>query len=151
MITLSSVTLTERNSTADYHCIMLLKMVKCTLIDELNCESNTKGSKGTIPLHYAALGGHVEIVRKLVHEYQCDVMAKEDNGDTPLHSAAFGGSLSTVCTLIDEFKCDPNTKGSKGTIPLQSAALVGHVDIVFSFDVTFIVIYKLPDNINMTN
>ena len=82
----------------------------CTLIDEFKCDPNTKGSKGRIPLHYAAQNGHVDLVKKLVHDYGCYVMAKDDNGHTPLHLAAFEGSLSKVCTMIEKFISDNHLK-----------------------------------------
>ena len=88
-----------------------------TVCIPMECDPNTKEFNGRILLHYAAHGGHIEIVRKLVRDYGCDVMSGDKNGDTPLHLAALGGSLSAVCTLIDEFKCDPNVKGFEERIP----------------------------------
>ena len=50
----------------------------------------------TTPLHCAALGGHLEIVRYLVEEKACDVTCGDDFGSTPFIHAALGGKLDTV-------------------------------------------------------
>lgn len=55
---------------------------------------------GWTPLHYAATGGHVEIVRRLL-DHHAYVDAESPNGATPLMMAAMYGNALTVKALLD--------------------------------------------------
>ena len=55
---------------------------------------------GWTPLHYAATGGHVEVVRLLL-EHHAYLDAESPNGSTPLMMAAMYGNLQTVKVLLD--------------------------------------------------
>ena len=56
---------------------------------------------GWTPLHYAATGGHLEIMKALLEE-SAYIDAESPNGTTPLMMAARYGSAKAVQLLIDE-------------------------------------------------
>jgi hypothetical protein len=56
---------------------------------------------GWTPLHYAASGGHVGIM-KLLFEHHAFVDPESPNGTTPLMIAAQYGNAATVKLLLDE-------------------------------------------------
>jgi ankyrin repeat protein len=56
---------------------------------------------GWSPLHYAATGGHVEVIQLLLDE-SAYIDAESPNGTTPLMMAARYGSAKAVQLLIDE-------------------------------------------------
>ena len=55
---------------------------------------------GWTPLHYAATGGHLAIVRLLLDEHAY-IDAASPNGSTPLMMAAMFGNPETVKLLLD--------------------------------------------------
>ncbi len=56
---------------------------------------------GWTPLHYAASGGHVAIMKQLLDNYAF-IDAQSPNGTTPLMMAAMYGSTEAVKLLLDE-------------------------------------------------
>jgi len=62
---------------------------------------DTKDNQGNTALHYAALWGHLEIVKRLVEERNMDVYTKDNQGNTALHYAALGGRLEIVKWLVE--------------------------------------------------
>ena len=92
-------------------------------------ELNTVDAIGCSALHYAAEGGHVEVIRELVNVGGNIHAAKKDTGSTPLHVAAYFGKKDAVFELIrlGSPVCLPS--GRSGT-PLHQAALGGHLDIL---------------------
>ncbi|KAJ8057801.1 hypothetical protein OCU04_008663 [Sclerotinia nivalis] len=82
-------------------------------------------------LPYAAGGGHLDVVQKLL-DFKADVNATAgSNGRTALQAAAEGGHLEIVQKLLD-FKADVNATaaGSNGRTALQAAAEGGHLEVV---------------------
>ena len=63
------------------------------------------------PLHKAALGGHIELVKFLILRLHCDPISKNVNNDTALHLAAKNGHLDIVQFFISDRKCDSNISG----------------------------------------
>lgn len=80
---------------------------------------------GGKPLHYAAEGGHKNVVELLLAK-KADVNAKANSGYTPLELAAFGGHKD-VAELLLANKADVNA-GLQS--PLLDAAARGHTDVV---------------------
>ena len=74
----------------------------CTLIDEFKCDPNTKGWKSRLPLHYAALNGHKDIVWKLVFDYGGDVYNVDHFGNRIWHyiiQSSCGSSVKRISEM----------------------------------------------------
>jgi len=74
---------------------------------------------GWTPLHYAATGGHVEIVQLLLDE-SAYIDAESPNGSTPLMMAARYGNAKTVQLLLNE-GADFEVKNQLGLTALDFA------------------------------
>ena len=75
--------------------------VAVCLVRELGADVNARyGVDEHTPLHIAATGGHLEVMRVLVKELSADVNAKASEGGAPLHMAAFGGHREAVRVLV---------------------------------------------------
>lgn len=83
---------------------------------------------GWTPLHYAATGGHIDVVRLLL-EHHAYIDAESPNGSTPLMMAAMYGSLETVQTLV-QAGADTNIKNLLGLTALDFALRAGKPDSV---------------------
>ncbi len=81
---------------------------------------------GWTPLHYAATGGHVAIMRLLLdnHAY---IDAASPNGTTPLMMASQYGTNDAVKLLL-EAGADPMLKNTKGLTAIDFARLVQRED-----------------------
>jgi hypothetical protein len=83
---------------------------------------------GWTPLHYAATGGHVAIVRLLLDNYAY-IDAAAPNGSTPLMMASKYGTDETVKMLL-EAGADPALKNLQGLTAIEFANQVQRDDIV---------------------
>ncbi len=83
---------------------------------------------GWTPLHYAATGGHTDIVQMLLDEHAY-VDAASPNGSTPLMMAAAYGTPATVQLLLDA-GADPALKNSLGLTAIDFAHSYQHEDAV---------------------
>ncbi|MEI7783508.1 MAG: ankyrin repeat domain-containing protein [Betaproteobacteria bacterium] len=81
---------------------------------------------GWTPLHYAASGGHVGILR-LLFEHHAFVDPESPNGTTPLMMAAQYGNAATVKLLLDEGAV-PNAKNRLGLSALDFARMGNRPD-----------------------
>lgn len=61
---------------------------------------NVRGDRGRTPLHFAAGGGHKEVVKYLL-EQGADPLAEDENGD-PASGAALEGSFTDIAQMISE-------------------------------------------------
>ena len=95
---------------------------------EEGCPIDAVSNDGSTMLHFAAEGGHVEVLRKLVIKGS-DVNAAKANGVTPLHDAAVCGRTEAVHELIQLGAIKSVVAGVCGT-PLHQAALRGYVETV---------------------
>lgn len=82
---------------------------------------------GWTPLHYAAAGGHNEIVQLLL-ENSAYIDAESPNKTTPIMMAAGGGHIYTVKLLLDE-GADATLKNAVGMTAIDFAKRVGRQDI----------------------
>jgi ankyrin repeat protein len=70
------------------------------LVRELIARGGDVNKPGWAPLHYAATGGHLEILQLLLDNYAF-IDAESPNGTTPLMMAAMYGSTAAVKLLLD--------------------------------------------------
>ena len=117
------------------------------LITTYNCSPLQKDDRYLIALHYAVLGGHLDIVQYFIQECNIDPMSRGGpryhNSIVPLHYAVWSREvvfikliasmemkLKTVKYLIEQCHCDPMVRDSDGWIPLHYAARGGDIAIV---------------------
>ena len=93
--------------------------------------------------HYAAAGGHVDIVRKLIEEgYPVD--KTNSHGQTPLHVAALFGRTEVVVellrnganidkTIVEDYTCCPPLDGVVNGLPEHLNAILSLLDEGYSF------------------
>lgn len=89
---------------------------------------------GWTPLHYAATGGHIPVMRLLL-ENHAYIDAASPNGSTPLMMAAKYGSASAVQLLL-EVGADPSLKNGLGLSAIdfaRTAQRTDSVEIIASF------------------
>ena len=81
---------------------------------------------GWAPLHYAATGGHPEVITVLLERYAY-IDAESPNGTTPLMMAASYGNAAAVKVLL-EAGADPGLKNSLGLSALDFARKANRLD-----------------------
>ena len=64
-----------------------------------------KGLKGGVHSTKPLIGGHVEIVNRLIIKYEVDPMAQDNVCSTPLHMAAGSGRKEVVRELVTKHGC----------------------------------------------
>lgn len=90
-----------------------------------------KDTHGFMPLHWAALSGHGDLVEFLLAN-KANVNAKDNVGRSALHFAAQNGWADVVELLLTN-KADVNAKDStSGVAPLHLAAFFGYTNVVKS-------------------
>lgn len=82
---------------------------------------------GWAPLHYAAAGGHNDIIRLLLDK-SAYIDAESPNKTTPMMMAARGGHIYTVKLLLDE-GADATLKNDLGMSAIDFAEKYEHKDI----------------------
>jgi len=104
-------------------------VVRKLLDSKLDCRlADVKDNYGWTPLHWAAMNGHLEVVKYLV-ENGADVNAKDNNGFTPLSLAAWKGSLNVVKYLFEN-GADVKEKCIRSSTPLHWTAFKGSLEMV---------------------
>src|SRR5574337_1044517 len=89
------------------------------MVQELIAKDADINKPGWTPLHYAATGGHDEIVSLLL-EHSAYIDAASPNGSTPLMMAALYGKASTVQLLLEQ-GADPTLKNQQGLTAIDFA------------------------------
>jgi len=82
---------------------------------------------GWTPLHYAATGGHLEIMQLLLDNYAY-IDAASPNGTTPLMMAAHYGTAEAVKLLLDA-GADPKLKNEQGLTAIDFAYSANRADV----------------------
>ena len=98
------------------------------LIDKYGCSSQCCDSQGQTPLHYAAYGGSLIVVKYLVTEQHCGPL-DSCYGTNSLHYSCVGGCLELVKYLINEHHCDASFSNEE-KVSLLSVLLSKQIDIV---------------------
>lgn len=98
------------------------------LVKRLIARDADVNKPGWTPLHYAATGGHVAIMKELLENYAF-IDAQSPNGSTPLMMAAMYGSAAAVQLLLDE-GADTAMKNQLGMTALDFAKRANRPDAV---------------------
>ncbi len=98
------------------------------LVDKDPACVNVRGSDGRTPLHWAARGVHLEVLRFLV-DRGADVRAADANGLTPLHITASRGHLEASRLLVEK-GAPVDAKSAGGATPFSLAARRGKKDLL---------------------
>nr|WP_295781642.1 ankyrin repeat domain-containing protein [Rhodoferax sp.] len=125
----SPLTQVEVRTAQDESALMLAALKGYSDICKLLVTRDADVNKpGWAPLHYAATGGHVAVMRLLLdnHAY---IDAASPNGSTPLMMAARYGTNDAVKLLIDA-GADPTLKNAKGLTAIDFARQVQRDDTV---------------------
>ena len=81
----------------NYVCLMgNLPMIRYLIARDVDCR--TTDANGYSPMHWAAMCGHLEIIKFLYHECGAheDIRTQTKHGDSPLHVAFYCGHLNIV-------------------------------------------------------
>ena len=108
-----------RNSKDESPLMLAALKGELELARELIARDADVNKPGWAPLHYAATGGHVEVMRLLL-EHHAFIDAESPNGSTPLMMAAMYGSTAAVKLLLDE-GADVQMKNQLGLSALDFA------------------------------
>ena len=103
---------------------MQAALPKCTNVN-LN-----QGELGRTLLHYAAIGGHVEIVKLLLEDPRVDVRAVDREKFSALQLAADLGHVEVVKLLLEDPRVDVRAVDKDGWSALHFAASSGHDEMV---------------------
>lgn len=98
------------------------------LVTRLIARDADVNKPGWAPLHYAATGGHVAVMKQLLDNYAF-IDAQSPNGTTPLMMAAMYGSTAAVQLLLDE-GADTAMKNQLGMTALDFARRANRPDAV---------------------
>jgi hypothetical protein len=91
---------------------------------QINEPDPNPGAFGKTPLHHAAEGCHLDVVKEILR-LNGSVDSGSVFGETALHFAAQGGDAAVVKVLIDAGG-DVNSASNHGCLPLHYAAFRGH-------------------------
>ena len=104
-----------------------------TYLVEHGANIHLQDKNGDTCLHYAAEGGHVEIVTKLLalgaKEKQDYVNARNNSGTTPLMRTCYHGHMN-VATYLIKHGANIHLQDKNGDTCLHYAAERGHVEVV---------------------
>ncbi|GBM77457.1 Ankyrin-3 [Araneus ventricosus] len=96
-----------------------------TLLEKIDV--NFKSSSHFVPLHYAARGGHADVVQFLINK-GAEINARNLQGNTPLHIAAEKGHNAVVAILL-QYGADINAANLNGLTALSFAAKGGFTTV----------------------
>jgi uncharacterized protein len=86
---------------------------------EKGANPNQKDKWGSLPIHYAAIHGDLELIKKLA-EFGADLNAKDGAKETPLHQAIRRKHDKVVHYLLSNPECD-FAKTEQGESPIDYA------------------------------
>jgi len=101
LIASPKVDVSEVNGSDESPLMMAALKGQKDVVEKLLARDAAVNKTGWAPLHYAATGGHVEIM-KILLEKNAFIDAQSPNGTTPLMMAAMYGSAEAVKLLLDE-------------------------------------------------
>lgn len=104
-----------------------------SLIRELGCRPDSRYKDGKTPLHYASIGGSIEVLKYLITKEGCDPETQDEYEWTPLHYASFHGHIEVVRYLVCELKCDWEVTDAKRMTLLYYAIEHCHTSVGLFF------------------
>ncbi|XP_067012316.2 espin [Anabrus simplex] len=107
-----------------------LSLVQYLIEEARACVKATDNLKGRTALHWAACGGHCDVLMYLVKEANMNPSEKTALSETALHIAAEGGFLDVIRFLVGTAGVGIHGKGSKGMCAVHFAAKRGHLHVV---------------------
>ncbi|KAI3886917.1 hypothetical protein MKX03_033295, partial [Papaver bracteatum] len=90
---------------------------------------NTKDGRGKRAIHYAAIGGKLNVLKYLIQDMKIDIHVKDNSGITSLSEAAVEGHLAAVEYLL-EMGANPEILDHSNCTSLHHVALKGHGDAI---------------------
>jgi hypothetical protein len=93
------------------------------MLVQLGADKEAKSDRGMMPLHHAAVNGHVETVTVLL-QLGLDKEAKTAHGSTALHCAAVKGHVEVIKALV-EAGAEVESLDVRGETPLQLSVRSG--------------------------
>ncbi len=112
LIAWRSIDVNRRNASDESPLMLAALHGHLRLAEQLIARGADVNKTGWTPLHYAATGGHVDLVQLLL-EHHAYIDAESPNGTTPLMMAAHYGT-PTVTQLLLEEGADLTLKNQKG-------------------------------------
>ena len=117
----------EARTAQDESPLMLAAFIGLTgICRQLIAKDADVNKSGWTPLHYAATGGHLDVINMLL-ENHAYIDADSPNGTTPLMMAARYGTTAAVKLLL-EAGADPALKNDQGLSAIDFAHGVNHSD-----------------------
>jgi ankyrin repeat protein len=139
----------ERMNRVDQELIEAAKMNNLPEVSRLlgvGADVNTKDNRGSTPLYFAILRGHVQVFKELV-KHGADIDAKDSGCWTPLHWACLKGHVVVVNELLSPNDsngaptsilgkrksrrgADVDAKDRHGRTPLHIVSCCGHFPVI---------------------
>jgi len=98
-------------------------------MQDMVADINATGIDNKVALHFAAEGGHLDIINEILARDDVTIDAASNSKRTPLHAAAIKGDVAIAKALVIK-GADPNYKDFDESTPLHLASEFGHKDIV---------------------
>ena len=109
-----------------------LLMIKHILESHFGIDADVETYNGTTALQFAAMEGHLDIIRYLTKKHNCNASHKNEIMSTAMHLAVQNNHLDVVRYLREEMKCDPTeyTGILTGRSCIHIAANIGSLDVI---------------------
>ena len=112
LIAWRTVNVNQTNPTEETPLMLAAMLGHLRIAEQLIARGADVNKPGWTPLHYAATGGQIEMIRLLL-EHHAYIDAESPNGTTPLMMAAYYGTPMATKLLLEE-GADPTIKNQKG-------------------------------------
>ncbi|CAF1473995.1 unnamed protein product, partial [Rotaria sordida] len=116
------------NISAVQRILLKCRSGKTNIVSPKKINLNFQDDNGMGPIHEAAVGGNVEILKLLI-DNGTNVNLKDNKGLRPLHYASWQGRTEPVFILLRR-GANVNEQSINGDTPLHLASQYGHNDIV---------------------
>ena len=100
------------------------------LIEQKNCDPNSRNKDKDTPVHLASKYGNVEILRYLVEVKHCSLVQQNKDGNTPLHLACMFQHFDIVQYLVREQQDLTMVANLRKELPTHTACCNDSLEIV---------------------